>query len=140
MTGRAAALLRSAGMRHGLIMAGATLLVTFNGDRFDLPRLRAAFPQLDWTVPHFDLAREGHRVGLGGGLKALQRDLDLPRDPEIASCDGSVAPGLWAEAQAGDARSLARLRRYCRADVEALVHLAPEVFTRLAKRGRSAAR
>ncbi|MEZ6183798.1 MAG: ribonuclease H-like domain-containing protein [Planctomycetota bacterium] len=112
-------------------LRGATLLVTFNGARFDLPRLRRAFPELDWSLPHFDLAREGHTVGLGGGLKALQRRLDLPRDPEVEGCDGSVAPELWSQSQAGDPRALARLRRYCRADVEALVHLAPKVLARL---------
>jgi len=114
-----------------LALAGAKLLVTFNGDRFDLPRLRTAFPQLDWSVPHFDLAREGHAVGLGGGLKALQRRLDLPRDPSLDGCDGSLAPELWARSQEGDARSLSKLRRYCRADVEALIELAPVVYRRL---------
>ena len=49
-----------------------------------------------------------------------------------AAPDASTARELWAAAEGGDRRSLQKLRRYCQADVEALIQLAPRVFRRLA--------
>ncbi|MCO5169089.1 MAG: ribonuclease H-like domain-containing protein [Planctomycetes bacterium] len=115
------------------VLADARLLVTFNGTGFDLPRLRAAFPGLPWDLPHFDLAVEGRQVGLGGGLKAVERALGLARPRELQGVGGLEAARLWRAHQTGDEAALRRLVRYCRADVDGLVALAPRIHDRLAR-------
>jgi uncharacterized protein len=115
----------------GALLADARLLVTFNGTGFDLPRLRAAFPGLPWDLPHFDLAVEGRAVGLSGGLKKIERTLGVTRPRDLEGVTGLEAARLWRAYQGGDARALRRLVRYCRADVEALVALAPRIHARL---------
>ncbi len=113
-------------------LAGARLLVTFNGAAFDLPRLRRAFPGLPaWDLPHFDLAILGRRVGLRGGLKAVERALGRERPPELEAVDGAEAVRLWEAYQAGDRAALTQLTHYCRADTEALQALAPRIYQRL---------
>ncbi|MBX3468776.1 MAG: ribonuclease H-like domain-containing protein [Planctomycetes bacterium] len=115
------------------VLADARLLVTFNGTGFDLPRLQASFPGLPWDLPHFDLAVEGRQVGLGGGLKAVERTLGHVRPRELQGLGGLEAARLWRAYQGGDAAALRRLVRYCRADVEALVALAPRIHARLSR-------
>jgi len=110
---------------------GAGLLVTFNGTGFDVPRLRRAFPGLAWDLPHFDLAVEGRRLGLHGGLKRVERRLGYTRPRDLRGADGPEAVRLWRAHGAGDPRALRRLVRYCQADVQALVHLAERIHARL---------
>lgn len=112
-------------------LADARLLVTFNGTGFDLPRLRAAFPGLPWDLPHFDLAIEGRAVGLSGGLKVVEHALGVVRPRDLQGVSGLEAARLWRAHQAGDPEAVRRLVRYCRADVEGLVALAPKIYARL---------
>jgi uncharacterized protein YprB with RNaseH-like and TPR domain len=120
--------------RLARLLDGAGLFVTFNGISFDVPRLRRAFPGLPWDLPHFDLAVEGRRLGLKGGLKKVERRLGYTRPRDLRGVDGPGAIRLWREHCRGNPRSLRRLVRYCAADVEALVHLAERIYGRLAKR------
>lgn len=113
------------------VLADARLLVTWNGGGFDLPRLRASFPGLPWDLPHFDLAVAGRQVGLGGGLKAVERAVGITRPRDLQGVGGLEATRLWQDHVAGDEGALRRLVRYCRADVESLVALAPRLHRRL---------
>lgn len=119
------------------LLHDARLLVTFNGTTFDLPRLRTAFPGLPWDLPHFDLAFEGRQVGLGGGLKAIEAALGRRRPRGLTGVSGPEAARLWRSHEAGDPHALRKLVRYCRADVEALVELAPRIHDRLAKAAKA---
>jgi uncharacterized protein len=119
------------------VLADARLLVTFNGTTFDLPRLRASFPHLPWDLPHFDLALEGRQVGLSGGLKAIEATLGRRRPRGLQGITGAAAAALWRDHEAGDEEALRRLVRYCRADVESLVALAPAIHARLAAAGQA---
>jgi len=112
-------------------LEGARLLVTFAGRAFDLPRLERAFPHLPWRLPSFDLAEAGRRVGLRGGLKAIERRLVGERDPDLDGLSGAEAVALWRAHERGCPRALPRLSRYNQADVDALVALAPLVHARL---------
>lgn len=114
------------------VLADARLLVTWNGGGFDLPRLRRSFPGLPWDLPHFDLAVAGRLVGLGGGLKAVERAVGITRPRDSQDVTGLEAARLWQAHVAGDEGALRRLVRYCRADVESLVALAPRLHARLA--------
>lgn len=103
----------------------ASLLVTFNGSSFDLPFLRAAFGDLPFeTLAHFDVCVALRRLGHRGGLKRIEKELDLPRDEGLDGVDGSLAVALWARHRAGDARALPTLERYCAEDVLGLPALA----------------
>ena len=121
-------------------LSGARLLVTFAGASFDLPRLRRAFPNLPWDLPHLDLAILGRSVGLRGGLKAVERALGWRRPAEVSACNGKEAVQLWRAHQAGDRRALLKLIRYCRADVASLPGLAEGIVARLAAAEQAAAR
>ena len=57
------------------------LLVTFNGSQFDVPFLRAHFPQARLDQAHIDLRFVLASLGYRGGLKAVERNLGLRRDP-----------------------------------------------------------
>ena len=99
------------------------LLVTYNGSSFDLPVLKVAFPDLDFSrFHHLDLRFPLHRLGIKGGLKGAERQLGLRRAPEVEGADGFLAVLLWKAHRAGHPTALETLVRYCLEDV---VHLKP---------------
>ncbi len=95
----------------------ASLLVSFNGARFDVPFLETAF-DLSVGTPHLDLMYPCRRLGLDGGLKRIESDLDIERDLE--DIDGREAVRLWHRYERGDEAALDRLVRYNRADTRNL--------------------
>jgi len=113
------------------VLAQYSMIVTFNGSSFDLPFLRRHFQGLKFNQLHLDLMHVLRRLGLGGGLKAIEHRLGLVRDSEIAHLDGWDAVRLWGEYRAGNKRSLDLLIRYNIADIENLEHLAEMAYRRL---------
>ena len=122
--------------RLARLLDGAGLFVTFNGIAFDVPRLKRAFPGLPWDLPHFDLAVQGRRVGLNGGLKKVERTLGCRRPRSLQGVDGLEAIRLWRRHCQGDAGALRKLIRYCRADVENLIPVANRIYARLVAQSR----
>ncbi|MFA5028163.1 MAG: ribonuclease H-like domain-containing protein, partial [Candidatus Methylomirabilota bacterium] len=60
---------------------GVEAICTFNGDRFDLPILeRQTRLDLRGQFRSLDLLRECRRLGLRGGLKALEERFGIPRE------------------------------------------------------------
>lgn len=113
-------------------LANALVLVTYGGSCFDVPVLRANFPE--WRLPplQVDLCPLLRRLGYKGGLKGVERQLGLTRPPDIDGLTGWDAVRLWWRyADEGDERALATLLRYNRADVLHLVPLAAFVYERL---------
>lgn len=104
------------------------LLVTFFGTSFDVPYLRAKFPQLRFRLPHFDLCLAARRLGLRGGLKHLEQEFDLAREAPIHGLTGLDAVRLWYQWQQGDGTALDTLLAYNAADTESLVPLATLVY------------
>ena len=104
------------------------LLVTFFGVSFDVPFLRAEFPQLRFDMPHFDLCLAGRRLGLRGGLKHLERELGIERDQALHGLDGMDAVRLWAQWRQGDRAALDLLLAYNAADTESLAPLAALIY------------
>jgi len=104
------------------------LLVTFNGKRFDVPFLETAFG-VDIDVPHVDLMYPCRRLGLTGGLKAIEREIGIERDrPDLS---GEDAVRLWREYERGDDGALETLCSYNRDDTENLRVLTDHVTERL---------
>ncbi|WP_323171646.1 ribonuclease H-like domain-containing protein [Natrialba sp. PRR66] len=114
--------------RLATALDAASLLVTFNGQRFDVPFLETCY-DLDVTTPHVDLMYPCKKIGLDGGLKAIERDVGIERDlPEI---HGRDAVRLWREYERGDDAALETLIEYNRADTQHMKPLLELVTERL---------
>ncbi len=114
-------------------MAGARLIVTYNGASFDLPMLRSQFPVPQLDAPHLDLRYLARREGLSGGLKSIERQLGLERDREFAMMTGEDAVHLWHMwERRGNKRARDLLVRYNEADVVNLRDVADIVCQRAA--------
>jgi uncharacterized protein YprB with RNaseH-like and TPR domain len=101
-------------------LQGFRLISAFNGAGFDLRFLRTAFPDLAIPPIHIDLRPTARKLGLTGGLKAVEAGLGLQRDPAVRDLSGFDAVILWRKHLRGDRRALELLIEYNRADV---VHL-----------------
>lgn len=106
----------------------AKLLVTFNGEEFDLPFLGCAFG-IDVDIPHIDLMNPCRRLGLNGGLKLIERQVGIKRDRSDLS--GEDAVRLWREYERGNDVSLDALINYNREDVMNLKALMDVVTSQL---------
>ena len=100
-----------------LLVDDAGLLVTFNGNCFDIPFLEKTFNIPSIGRAHLDLRWIAWHSGYRGGLKSIERQLGIRRPPHIDGIDGFEAVDLFFQWQRGDASSRDRLIRYCRADV-----------------------
>lgn len=102
---------------------GWSMLVSFNGLSFDVPILRRAFP--DWQPPsaHVDLRHLLARLGVCGGLKAIERQLSalhLQRPAHVAALTGGDTGWLFRRGRDGDRAALRRFAEYNLYDVIAL--------------------
>ena len=106
----------------------ASLLVSYNGVRFDVPFLERAFDR-SIDVPHFDLMYPCRRLDLTGGLKVVERQVGIARDrPDLSGRD---AVRLWREYERGDEDALETLVSYNRDDAANLATLADVLCTEL---------
>jgi uncharacterized protein len=104
------------------------LLVTFNGTQFDLPVLRAYFPELRLPPAHVDLRFLMARLGYKGGLKRIEPRFGIRRPNEVNGMDGYMAVLLWERYQRGDKGALDLLLTYNREDVVNLEVLMEAAF------------
>ena len=117
------------------LLDDVTLLASFNGSSFDVPRVLDAFHIPELPCPHLDLRWPCYHQGFTGTLKAIADSLDIARPVDLQHVDGFLAVQLWqAWQQRRDAAARARLIRYCAADVLLLVLIAH----RLARRATAA--
>ena len=98
--------------------AGA--LVTFNGIRFDTKFIAKELPEVSLPEAHIDLMYLCRRVGLKGGQKAIEKELNIGLRDGLADVDGAEAVLLWHRYMRGDTASLEKLVRYNRADIAAM--------------------
>jgi uncharacterized protein YprB with RNaseH-like and TPR domain len=106
----------------------ASLLVSFNGKRFDVPFLEQSFG-LDIDQPHVDLLYPCRQLDLTGGLKRIERAVGIDRDrPDLSGRD---AVRLWHQYERGDDESLRTLVSYNRSDTVNLQSLMDLVAGRL---------
>ena len=100
--------------------ARAKVLVTFNGIRFDTKFIAKEFPAVTLPETHIDLMYLCRRVGLKGGQKAIEKELDIRVRDDLADVDGAAAVVLWRRYMRGDDAALRKLIRYNRADIAAM--------------------
>lgn len=105
---------------RGAIPSGS-VLVTFNGARFDVPFLRTQLG-VELDLPHVDLLYPTRRLGWRGGLKAVEDELGIDR--ELPDVDGREAVRLWREYESGRDGALDRLIAYNVEDTRNLLELA----------------
>ena len=77
------------------LIQAAPLVVTFNGQRFDLPFLKAKSPILPSPRAHVDLLYIARAAGLPGGQKVAERELGLVRDDDVRAINGAEAVACW---------------------------------------------
>ncbi|MCL5292573.1 MAG: ribonuclease H-like domain-containing protein [Actinobacteria bacterium] len=107
---------------------GAEALITYNGNRFDLPVLNNSLGVDLFQLFHsHDLMYDCWRCGLKGGLKAVEGRLGIERTIfGIGADDPRV---LWEKfRRRGDVDSLERLLDYNRQDTLNLFHLEEKLF------------
>lgn len=73
--------------------------VTFNGRAFDVPVVRAQFPELPPPLVHIDLRFLARTARLKGGLKSIEERLGWARPPHLKGVKGLDAMRLWNEAR-----------------------------------------
>jgi uncharacterized protein YprB with RNaseH-like and TPR domain len=112
-------------------LSSAKLLVTYFGGGFDVPYLKARFPGLALDIPHFDLCPAGHKVGLKGGLKKVERIVGIKRDDEVEGMSGFEAVLLWQAHREGKGGALDTLIKYNREDTVNLHTLAWIIYEKL---------
>lgn len=98
-------------------LKGIERLYTYNGERFDLPFIKAKLGvDLPRSCQHRDLMYDCWGRNLYGGLKEVERKLGIAR--LSVGIDGRAAVELWFRYKDfGDRRSLARLLEYNKEDV-----------------------
>lgn len=104
------------------------LIITYNGAQFDLPVLRAYFPELRLPPVHVDLRFVLARLGYKGGLKGIEPQFGIIRPPEVEGMDGYAAVLLWERYQRGDLTALETLLTYNKEDVINLEILMERAF------------
>jgi len=109
-------------------LADCKLLITFYGSAFDLPFLRRRFADLACNALHLDLCFLLRRLGLRGGLKAVEQRLGIERSEATRGLSSYDAVRLWREWERGSKEALALLLEYNREDVSNLVPLAKTAY------------
>jgi len=105
------------------------MLVSFNGASFDVPRVLQQFHIPELRCGHIDLRWMCYHDKLRGGLKEIERTLDIARPSDLDGVSGEDAVMLWRlwdDREHRGAREL--LLRYCCADVLALRLLAARLL------------
>lgn len=98
------------------------LIVSFNGKKFDLPRILRAF-HLSTVPVHIDLIDEAAHFGIRGGLKKLSPCLEFQWQAD-ANMNGEEASKLFKEYLISrNPEQLAKIIAYNQDDVNALVRL-----------------
>ncbi len=130
--GRAKTLIKGNDVTELLSDADKSLaMVTFNGIRFDKRFLEQEFPAILLPDIHVDLMYLCRRVGLTGGQKSIEQQLDINFREGISDVDGFAAVLLWHRYLRGDTEALRTLIKYNRADIAAMGSLFDIALERL---------
>lgn len=105
------------------------IIITFNGNSFDLPKLKKQL-KVDIRIPHIDLKPLCVNLGLKGGLKEVEKLLDINRPQNLR---GNPVD-LWKAFHAsGDREWLDLLIDYNKEDIENLKQITEYCVIQLEK-------
>ena len=98
-------------------LEGIDEIYTYNGSRFDLPFIKTRFGiDLNRTFRHTDLMYNCWKNNLKGGLKVVEKLLDIKRN--LTDVDGYVAVQLWFDyVNNNNKQALQTLLKYNQEDV-----------------------
>jgi uncharacterized protein YprB with RNaseH-like and TPR domain len=100
------------------LLEDVDLLVSFNGSSFDVPFMLRTYHIPEFPCPHIDMRWQCYHQQHGGGLKQIEKALNITRPPDLQGVDGAEAVWLWFRwKQYQDQKARERLIRYCAADV-----------------------
>lgn len=120
--------------RHNLkeALKDFKIIITFNGSCFDLPLIKRKFGDVFPRVPHIDLRFACNRLGLKGGLKNIEKMLNIQRDNKIKEVRGGDAVYLWEMFYSTRNKNyLEKLIEYNRADIVNLEPIADFCYSKL---------
>ena len=111
------------------------MIITFNGASFDLPVIKKYF-NLNIPHLHIDLRHVCSQIGLTGGLKKIEKTLNISRAKEVEDVSGMEAVYLWQQFKAtGNKKYLDLLVKYNEEDIVNLKPLAeyaiPELWNKI---------
>ncbi len=116
--------------RENVVQAfsNCSLLITFNGRKFDLPRIKREFPGVIPPIPTLDLYLFARRLGMKTNLKVLENTFGIDRlDPRTKR--RGIAVKLWKRyITYGDQNALNLLLEYNKQDTVNLYPLAEELM------------
>ena len=108
------------------------LIVTFNGASFDIPFIKKRYPGLIPNVPNFDVKSLTNKLGLSGGLKKIERELNINRKEIVQDFTGGDALTLWRMYRStGDDYYLNLLVEYNEFDIVNLKSVAERCITNM---------
>ncbi|MGR3178913.1 MAG: ribonuclease H-like domain-containing protein [Candidatus Anammoxibacter sp.] len=104
------------------------LLVSFNGNSFDVPFILKNYHIPDIPCAHIDLRWQCYHCQYKHGLKNIEYEMGIQRPDDLQGIDGLEAVYLWHNWKNGDFESKKRLIRYCSADVLSLQLIAGNIL------------
>ena len=111
------------------VINSAKMIITFNGQRFDLKFIDLLFPELKIKEkPHLDLCPFCRRFKLTGGQKEIENVIGYTRPDQIHGCDGKEAVYLWYKFLFGESDALNSLILYNCHDVCGMMYIFDYVF------------
>ncbi|MGL1901924.1 MAG: ribonuclease H-like domain-containing protein [Fibrobacterales bacterium] len=114
------------------LLEDVELLVSFNGTSFDVPFVVNSFHIPEIPCPHVDLRWICYHAGITGGLKSIEKQLNIQRPKHLQEVDGFEAIYLWENwKRYQDHQSLNKLIQYCQYDVRSLATVASKVMTKV---------
>jgi uncharacterized protein YprB with RNaseH-like and TPR domain len=114
-------------------LSSFAILITFNGEGFDLPFLRRMFPNLSLPPVHLDVRALLKRLHLYGSQKAIEERLGFVRREPLRGMTGADAVVLWEAYLRGETEALSRLLDYNREDVTKLHDLMEYAYRELCR-------
>ena len=113
---------------------GCKLLITFNGNSFDIPRIKREFPGVIPDVPKLDLYLVAKKLNLNAGLKLLEGQFNIFRSDLVAD-KTRIAVKLWKKyMRTRDERALNMLIEYNKQDAVNLHPLAEHLIENCTER------
>jgi uncharacterized protein YprB with RNaseH-like and TPR domain len=115
------------------VLPSFAILVTFNGEGFDLPFLWRMFPNLPLPPVHLDVRALLKRLNVHGSQKKIEERLGFVRRESLRGMTGADAVILWEAYLRGETEALRRLLDYNREDVVKLRELMEYAYRELCR-------